>query len=247
MRKPPPSPESIFAEYTRDWQTAYGKELLSIVAYGSVARGEYRVGSSDINFLVLLTEAGIKTLRPAIELIEKWRPAHVAVPLLMTRAYIERSLDTFPIEFLGMRLHHQMVFGEDVLADLSITKADLRLQIEREVKGKLLHLRENFLDLGNDRNGLWRLLQQSLPAFTALFEALLYLRGQAIPAARREVIAAGAGVAGLDRGLFDKLLNVANQESRPYRVELLELFERYISQIRELAGFVDGMEKAVSQ
>lgn len=243
MKNYPASPEIIFENYVRDWQSAFGKELQSIVLYGSAARGEYLPGKSDINFLIVLTPAGITQLRAAIELTEKWRKQKVAVPLVITRTYIDNSLDTFPIEFLSMRQHHRVVFGEDVLASLNISKTNLRLQIEREVKGKLLHLRENFLAEGFNRDGLLTLLRQTLPAFNSLFEALLYLRDQPIPDQRREVFARVVELAGLDQKFFERLLNVANQQSKPYRSELWDLFEKYILQIHRLSLFIDAMDK----
>jgi predicted nucleotidyltransferase len=243
MAKYPASPDAVFEDYTNDWKAGYGKELQSIILYGSAARGEYVAGVSDINFLVVMSPEGVATLRPAIELNQKWRSQMIAVPLVMTKAYIESSLDTFPIEFLSMRQHHKVIFGEDVLAGLNISKANLRVQLEREVKSKLLHLRENFLAEAEDRDSLLRLLRQTLPAFNPIFETLLFLRDRPIPDHRRDTILQVVELAGLDKAFFEKLLKLSEQESKPYRNELLELFEKYIAQIRALALFVDAMEK----
>lgn len=243
MKKNPESPEEIFQDYVADWQTAFGQELESIILYGSAARGEYAPGKSDINFLVVLSLQGITALRPAIELAEKWRKGGVAVPLVMTRAYLDNSLDSFPMEFLSMQKHYKLVFGQDLLRDLKISMNHLRMQLEREVKGKLLHLRESFLAEGVDRDRLLELLRQTLPAFESLFEALLYLREQPIPPHRREVFMQAVKLAALDQNFFDKLFAVVQQETKPYRNELLDLFEKYISQIRQLALFIDAMDK----
>lgn len=243
MAKYPESPESIFENYTNDWKAAFGQELQSIILYGSAARGEYLPGVSDINFLVTLSSEGIASLRSAIELTSTWRNQNVAVPLVLSRDYIENSLDTFPIEFLSMQRHHKVIFGEDVLAGLSISKTNVRMQLEREVKSKLLHLRENFLSEAGDRDSLLKLLRQTLPAFNSMFEALLYLNGQKIPEHRREAFIQAMEIARLDKAFFDKLLKISQQESRPYRSELWDIFEKYISQIGSLALFVDGMDK----
>jgi len=243
VKKNPESPEEIFQDYAADWQTVFGQELESIILYGSGARGDYSPGKSDINFLVMLSLQGITALRPAIELTEKWRKRSVAVPLVMTRTYIDNSLDSFPMEFLSMQKHYKLVFGQDVLRDLKISMNHLRMQLEREVKGKLLHLRESFLAEGADRDRLLELLRQTLPAFESLFEGLLYLREQPIPQHRREVFMQAVKLAALDQKFFEKLFAVVQQETKPYRNELLDLFEKYISQIRQLALFIDAMDK----
>src|SRR5688572_25003533 len=178
MKKIPESPESIFREYVTDWQTAFGREVESIILYGSAARGEYVAGKSDLNFFVILTSAGIMKLREAVGITEKWRPRRVAVPRVLTRDYIHASLDSFPIEFLDMKLYHRVVFGSDPLANLEISSQNLRLQLERELKGNLLHLREGLLGTGHDRDGLRNLLLRTIPAFTALFEAFLFLKSE---------------------------------------------------------------------
>lgn len=241
MKKHPESPEAIFKEYVTDWQTAFGRELEAIILYGSAARGEYVPGKSDINFLVLLTAAGMAKLREGVEITAKWRPAGVAAPLALTRDYIQASLDSFPIEFLDMKLHHRVVFGHDALADLEISPQNLRLQLERELKGKLLHLRQGLLETGNDREALRDLLLRTIPAFAARFEALLFLKGEALPNTRREIFQKVVGLAGLEGGFVERLFQLQGKDSRLYREELWKIMEDYIAQIEKLATYIDRM------
>ena len=51
MAKIPRSPDEIFDEFTKDIKDLFGEELLSILLYGSGAKGEYIYKKSDINFL----------------------------------------------------------------------------------------------------------------------------------------------------------------------------------------------------
>lgn len=241
MKKHPESPEAIFKEYVTDWQTAFGREVEAIILYGSAARGEYMPGKSDINFLVLLTAAGMAKLREAVEITTKWRPAGVAAPLPLTRDYIQASLDSFPIEFLDMKLHHRVVFGYDALADLEISPQNLRLQLERELKGKLLHLRQGLLGTGNNREALRDLLLRTIPSFAALFETLLFLKGETIPNARQEIFQKIVGLAGLDGGFVERLFHLQTKDSRLYSEELWKIMEDYIAQIEKLATYIDRM------
>ncbi len=236
MKKFPASPETIFREYVTDWQTAFGRELEAIVLYGSAARGEYVPGKSNLNFMVTVTAPGMVKLREAVEITAKWRRAGVAVPLVLTRDYIQASLDSFPIEFLDMKLHHRVVFGHDVLAALEISPQNLRLQLER---GKLLHLRQGLLGTGNDREALRDLLLRTIPAFAALFEALLFLKGEAIPTARPEIFQKAVGLAGLDGGFVERLFRLQAKDSRLYREELWKIMEDYIAHIEKVATYID--------
>jgi hypothetical protein len=58
-------------------------------------------------------------------------------PLFLTRSDLSSSLDSYPIEFLNMKNRYRLVYGEDVLQKLSFNPLAVRLQIERELKGKL--------------------------------------------------------------------------------------------------------------
>ncbi|MDZ7290732.1 MAG: nucleotidyltransferase domain-containing protein [candidate division KSB1 bacterium] len=241
MKRIPESPEMINKEYVTDWQTAFGREVESIILYGSGARGEYIPGKSDINFLVIVTPVGMTKLRQAVEITEKWRKHAVAVPLVLTRDYVHASLDSFPIEFLNMKLHHTLVFGQDVLADLEIPSQNLRLQLEREVKGKLLHLRQILLGQGYNREALREALLSSIKPFAALFEALLFLHGETVPSQRKEVFQKVVRLANLNGGFVEVLFRLQNSPKRLYREELWELAEDYLAQIEALSTYIDRM------
>lgn len=241
MAKIPDAPEEIFEELTADYSAAFEGDLTSIILYGSGAKGEYVARRSDINFLIVLSQDGIDSLDRAIDLIPKWRKRNVAVPLFLTQAYIESALDTFPIEFLHMRKHHKLVFGEDVLEGLEISKKDLRLQIERELRGKLLYLREGFLRTGHDRETLREMLSSSVTAFASIFEALLYLKEDSTPDSKAQVFERTAQQFSLENSVFTQLLNIRSGEWQGSRIQLLDITKAYISQIKNLVEIVDKM------
>ena len=71
----------------------------------------------------------------------------MAPPLLLDRRWIEDARDVFPIEFLELREHHVLLHGEtDPFADLPVNLDHLRLEVEQQLRGKLLHLWEAYLE-----------------------------------------------------------------------------------------------------
>src|SRR4030042_1076971 len=148
MAKIPKTPEEIFPEMTAGFQKIFGEDLVSIILYGSGAGGDYVPGKSDLNFLITLTDRGIEGLDRALETVGRWRKRNVAIPLFMTGAYLTGSLDAYPVEFLNMKRNYKVVSGEDVLAPLTFAHQHIRLQLERELRGKLLHLRSGCLATG---------------------------------------------------------------------------------------------------
>lgn len=241
MPKIPNSPKEIFEEFTQDFQNAYEMDLISIILYGSGAKGEYTPKKSDINFLIVLSQNGIDNLDKALDFMPKWRKRNVAVPLFLTRAYIDSALDTFPIEFLNMKSYYKLVFGEDVLKDLEINKNDLRLQVERELRGKLIYLREGFLSTGHDRDLLKEMLSSSVPAFTSIFEGLLYLKDEKAPGSKVQVFERIAEIFELENTVFTQLLNIKNSQWKGSKIQLQEITMEYIGQIKKLVEIVDKM------
>jgi hypothetical protein len=241
MAKTPTKPEEIFTEITNDFKNVFEKDLISIILYGSGASGHYIPGKSDINFLVILSEGGIDSLEKAISIISRWRKQKVAIPLFMTKAEVLSSLDSYPIEFLTMKKHYVLVYGEDILGGLSFEQSHLRLQLERELRGKILHLRSGFLEAEGKVKRIRELIQISFTAFMSIFKALLYFQGIDIPQKRRDVIKSVAAAYPIDPVVFLKCADIKEGLDRIPTDEVPALFQAYMKEIEKLSAFVDHM------
>ena len=80
---------------------------------------------------------------------EAKQPPHFE-PLFMTESQIEKSLDSFPIEWLEIQERHLLLEGDDVLAGLEVPRTYLRLQCEHELRGKHIQLRQAYLRIAGD-------------------------------------------------------------------------------------------------
>lgn len=103
MTRIPDKPQDIFITLTEDYKKAFGNDLVSLIVYGSAAAGYYVKGKSDINLLVILTAEGMERLEDSLPVVKNWRKRSVAVPWVMTREFIWKSLDCYPIEFLNLQ------------------------------------------------------------------------------------------------------------------------------------------------
>ena len=75
----------------------------------------------------------------------------------MTRHELERTADVFTIELLDMQRHHRVLFGEDVLQGLHIPMDLHRVQVEYELREKLVLLRQQILLASENESRLWDL------------------------------------------------------------------------------------------
>ena len=239
MSRIPKDPKEIFNEFINDYKGIYGDDLISIILYGSAAGRDYIPGRSDINFMIVLTDEGIKDLERSFDMAKKWKKRNVAVPLFLTESYIETSMDVYPIEYLNFQQRYILVQGKDMLKGLTFKKEFIRLQAEREIKGKLLLLRETYLESMGKKSVLMGIINRSLHTFMAIFNALLYLKDIDIPEDRRSVIANICEAFGLDNGLFIKLLDIREGRMKINEKELNNLFKDYLEEIRRLSKIVD--------
>lgn len=241
MAKAPKKPEEIFTEITEDYQQIFGAHLLSMILYGSAAGEDYIPGKSDLNFLVLLTDQGIERLDRALAMVTRWRKRKVAIPLFMTRSYLVGSQDSYPIEFLNMKRRHIVVFGEDVLADLAFDPCHIRLQLERELRGKLLHLRSGYAATEGNTRKIRELIKMSLTAFVSLFSALLYLKNIEIPNGKRDIIMAAGKAFDIDAPIFLKCEEIRRKTDRFSSSEVQALIRAYMKEVSRLCDQIDRM------
>jgi hypothetical protein len=242
MARIPKNPTEIFAEITDDYRRIFGSDLISIILYGSGAGDDYLPGKSDLNLLITLTDTGIEKLDRALEPVARWRKRNVAIPLFMTRAYLTGSQDAYPIEFLNMKRQYVVISGEDVLAGLAFDPCNIRLQLERELRGKLLHLRSGYLATEGSARKIRQLITVSLTAFVSLFSALLYLKTLDIPPGRRNVITAAAAAFRFDAAVFLRCEEIRRKTDRFSADEVREIFQSYMKEVGRLCDQIEVME-----
>lgn len=219
----------------------FGDQLKSVVLYGPSVRGEI-AKEPYINFLVIVDDNTPSELAKCAPLMKKWQKDLIATPLFLATDYIARSLDTFPLEFMAMQHSCATVTGDNPLEELSFSRADVRNQCERELKGKLIHLRAEYLNLRGDRKGLTGLVQRSLAAFRLVFIGALYLKEADIPESTADMTDAVVDAFELDSAMFKKLFAVAGGEIKLTDEEADDLFDTYVEELIKLSKLIDTME-----
>lgn len=241
INKIPDQPKEIFAPLTQDYFKIFGKELVSLIIYGSAAAGHYIRGKSDINLLVVLTLDGLDKFTNVLETVKYWKKRNVAIPLIMSRNFIETALDSYPIEFLGMKNSHVLIYGENILEELNVKPDELRLQIERELRGKLLLLRKGFLETEGKPGKLRVVISKSLTAFTAIFNALLYLKHGKMYQGRREIIKEMEKTFTIDALVFMYCADIKEGKDRFSGMEIVDIYRKYLQEINRICRIVDQL------
>lgn len=172
--------------FVTELRTGMGDVLESVVLFGSIPRGEAQEGVSDVNLLLLLRDAHRATLAKGAPVVQRWREEAGAVPLLFTPDEWRRSADVFPLEIADMQDHRRLLLGPDPLLELHVSLGHLRLQVERELRGKLVQLRRGMFLVADQPADLGRLLLGAAPSIATYLRAVLRLAREPVPASSIE-------------------------------------------------------------
>jgi len=218
---------------------ALGPRLRSVVLYGSAARDDFHEGASDLNLVIVTDTLDLATLEALSGPVRAWTRKRQPPPRLMTTEIVADAADVYAIEFLDLRSHRVVLHGEDPFAAIEVRTDLLRVQCERELREKLMRLREAYLETHATRWRLRRLLIESYSTFTALFRGCLHLMGGTPPARNVEVAAAFCARAGLDPAPFQTIADLRQGSADP-GVDLKSLFARYYEQLGRAVGVLDA-------
>ena len=229
-----------------DLRSAHGRNLVSVILYGSAATGDFVREQSDYNLLIALHEITPKDLRAAQAPMREWNRMGHPVPVYFTVAELEDAADVFPIEFHQMEQARKVLFGVDVLTNLKISDQYLRHQTEYELRSKLIGLRRRYIGASASAESLMSLMVSSLTSFTVLFRAVLLLHGFNSPVTKNEIVAETARQLKIDSKPFEKISDIRENTSSNKLDETSanELFTDYLREIEKIIEAVDKLEKS---
>jgi hypothetical protein len=220
----------------------YGDKIHSIHVTGTAITDDFDEKVSDVNSLFVLRQMDLKFLEVLAPLGKKYGKRKVAAPLIMTPEYINSSLDVFPVEFLNFKLIHATVFGEDILEGLELDRMDLRHQCERELKTKLIWLRQGYIASQGDRKMLTEGFVSAITGYIPLFRGIISLLGEEPPLLQTDVITDLAKISGITTDIFNKVLREKHTKVKHSIDELNTIFEDYYAATETLGKIVDDIK-----
>ncbi|MFL5618915.1 MAG: hypothetical protein ACJ79A_11070 [Gemmatimonadaceae bacterium] len=231
-------------ELVRQLRAAYKERLASVVLYGSAAGGEHIPDSSDYNVLVLLESIDTARLDAsssvaASAVARAWREAGNPPPMTMSLEEWRRSADIFPMEYADILERNRVLHGDPPFAGISVAPADLRLQLEQQVMGKLLQLRQGALLAGIDGKRQTELIAASLSTMMVLFRAVMRLHGERPPADNTDTATRVGALAGFDPTPFVRAVGHVRGETRLPSAEAGQVLSGYVAAIEQLSRYLD--------
>ncbi len=233
------SPEETIQEFVRRAREGAGDNLESIVLYGSAANGSYDPEFSDLNFLCVFRDTSFENLSKLAPFAKWWSEQKQPAPLITTRAELEATTDVFTIELIDIQHNHRLLFGPNVIASLTIPLRLHRLQVEYELREKLLLLRQRSLLAIDNAPRLWDLMVRSVPSFATLFRHSLIALGEKAPTTKRDAVLALSRQLQFDPTAFEQVLDGREHKLDPKKLDIKKVFATYLAAIEKVTAAVD--------
>jgi predicted nucleotidyltransferase len=233
--------EKQITEFVDRLKQAAGANLECVALFGSAVSGEFHADFSDINILCVVRELSAQALAALAPAVNSWTKNKFPAPLIFSRTELERSTDVFAIEMLDIRQRHRILHGEDIFASLHVPMDLHRVQLEHNLRTKLLTLRQAYIQSVGDESRVRRLMLDSVSNFATLFRHTLIAMGEHPAPTTAENIQRLAERIKFDPGIFLKLLQVRERSAKETEIDAQAGFANYLDGINMVVQAVDAL------
>lgn len=228
-------PEKLVEELEQAW----GEKLRSVILYGSAAAGDYVGKHSDLNVLVVAKSLDQATLKSFAKTARKWSKDGNPPPLLFTEERLRQAADVFPIELLDIKECRKILYGSDPIENIEIDTSNLRLEIEHELRGKLIQLRQRYLTVADKRRRTAELMVESVGTFLVLLRAALRLFEKNVPVRKVEALDHLDRHIECDLSVFKTVNSLKAGQAKTGDIAVDQLFDQYLAAIESVVDEVD--------
>lgn len=230
--------ESRLKELVDRLKTDEGNNLHSVILYGSAAAPDFHEKFSDVNILCLVHELSVATMSRLSDTVKWCKKQKQSTPLFFSVGELREAADVFAIELLDMRRHHRMLYGNDVIEDLDVPLKLHRVQVEHELRTKLILLRQNFIS----KTEVLKLMLESVSSFMTLFKHALITMGEDPEPGQRAMLQRLQERLNVDTRPFVELLNIREGKAKADALDAKTAFPAYLKTIEEVISAVDRLE-----
>jgi len=173
----PPHIRERLDELTKALAAALGDDLVGVLVHGSVVRGEYRPGESDVGVVIVLEKAEFAHLDAISSALQTARYAARIEATILTEREIAGASDAFPLRYDDIKQRHILLVGRDPFASVEVHDRHRRLRIEQELREAQIRLRRAVTDAFGAREAIGGAVARKIKQVRLPLHALLALKG----------------------------------------------------------------------
>ena len=216
--------KSIWPEQLK---TALGNNLISAFIHGDCLMEGFNAMENPWTISFILQDNSSKNLEVLQKLLPMAKKENIQFLYFFTVKEIQSSEDVYPLEFLHIANRNHAIAGQPPLPGYTPDKENLRLECERELRGSLIHLRQAFIYLKEERNPLGFFERANKIMLPVMYGVYFLLHGT-YPECHQQV--------------FDKFPALQPPSSSRDEKLFLERVNNYINTVTEIVNLVDTME-----
>lgn len=191
----PANLEQLLADLTQAARDCFKDDLRSLVLFGSGAEGRLRP-TSDLNLLLVLkryTQDRVDAFRAPL------RVAHVAArasAMFVLEAELAAAAEAFAVKFDDITRRRRVLYGEDVIASLTTSRAARKQRLCQILLNLTLRLRERYATTSLREERLALVIAEAAGPLRAAAATLLELEGRPVNSPKQALEQVAAALKG---------------------------------------------------
>jgi len=210
----------------------YNGDLVSIMAFGSSATGDFIENSSDVNLMIVYSDLNITDLNSVAQIARTWLKKRSFSPRFISMNNLTGSSKFFQIDMLEMKDMHITLYGKDLLNDMTIVKSGLHWQLSYEIKAMRMRIKQQFWRSCGDDHLMQRILLERFTSIIHLSRVLLYLMNKPVSSGFEEILQAASFEIGIPDVFIEKMTSLKKKKAKFESKELIQLYTQLMDVIR---------------
>ena len=236
-------PESLQKDIralAESFKTGMNDQLMSLVLYGGLVKNDLVKDRDLVNLMVVVKEINTRVLGQVAEVMAKSPRRGQCRLLTLSVQDLKSSMDVFPIKFLDMQQDYEVLAGDDVVKDLKISRVNLRLRCEQEIKNLMLRLRQEYIARSENEATANRTMLRSYYDFLIAADVLAELKTGKVCRKDDDIIKANEGL-GLDMSPFRRIQQIRQGKPIKDAEERRNTYEQLMATVRQAAVMADEL------
>lgn len=225
-------------EFCQELKNLAEELIESVILYGSSTRPDYKPGSSHKKILVVVKQRDLSLLKKVSKPFIRAQRMGIDCEFI-TRASMEASTDVFPIKYQSMIESYVVLKGADVLKDMKINRAHMRLRCEQEFRILSLKLEKYYLE--NHGKQLKDMMLTVVGDFIETLRVAVLLKTGEMPKWESAIEKTQKSFE-LDTEVLHLIIQMRDKTISPGKKEAEVLYGQFMSFVEQVVGIVDQIE-----
>ena len=228
-------------QFVQSLANALGDDLVSIVIYGGMAKSKSIKETDTIKLMLVIREITTDILDRIADPYMKHKRSNQIQLLTLSEEDLQTSTDVFPIKFLDMQQDYEILAGQDVVKGLEISRDNLRIRCEQELKNLMLRLRQTYINHSSKPKMLSSTMTKSYFAFLNGLDVLAELSTGNTYRQDDEILDAGEEI-GLNMTPLKRIKQLRDGQIFDNPAEQKTVYEELMATVRKAASMADKLE-----